>query len=83
MLVIGVEWRKNITEEEALAIINEVENDTTIEAYTEDFEGKTLMSGLEIQKGRVAAIQFNDAIESTTFTLSNGIKVHYKYSDKE
>lgn len=83
MLVTGVAGRKNLTEEDALAIIDEVENDATIEAYAEDFEGKTLMSGVEIEKGRIAAIQFNDAIGSTTFTLSNGVKVHYKYSDKE
>jgi len=82
VIVTGVEGRKNLTKNEAVAIISEAEGSDEITAYKEEASGKTLMSGVNLQKGRIAAIQQNDAISSITFTLSNGIKVHYKYSNK-
>ncbi len=81
--ITGVEGNKNLSKKEALQIINEVENDKTLIAYTDAFSGKTLVSGLNIKKGKIISAKANTEIGSTTFTLSNGIKVHYKFTDKE
>ena len=80
--VTGVEGRKNLTKEEALAIISSVENDASIEAYTEESEGKSLMDGVSLTAGKIISAEENEEIGATTFTLSNGIKVHYKFADK-
>jgi len=82
LIITGVEGRENLTEEVALAIINKVETDQNVAAYSDDFAGKTLLSDLELNKGRIAAITHNEEIGSTTYSLSNGIKVHYKFTDK-
>ncbi|WP_299554150.1 M16 family metallopeptidase [Seonamhaeicola sp.] len=81
--VTGVEGKNNLTEEQAKVIINAVENDPKITAYTEAFDGKTLISGLTIKEGSIAKTENNAALGSTTYTLSNGIKVHYKFADKQ
>ncbi|MGS0524398.1 M16 family metallopeptidase [Zobellia nedashkovskayae] len=81
--VTGVEGQNNLTEEEALSIINKVENNVSITAYTEAFEGKTLISGLNIQAGSITNTEKNKELGSTTYTLSNGIKVHYKFANKQ
>ncbi|GAA3628429.1 M16 family metallopeptidase [Flavivirga jejuensis] len=83
LTVTGVAGNNNLTKEEALSTINAVENDTSIEAYTDDFGGKTLISGITIKKGKIISEEENKALESTTFTLSNDIKVHYKYANKK
>ena len=44
--------------------------------------GKTLISGLTIKEGTIVSEGMLQATGSTTFTLSNGIKVHYKFADK-
>ncbi len=82
LTVTGVEGNNNLTKEEALSIINEVEKDASIEAYTDDFGGKTLISGMTIKKGTIASEEENKALASTTFNLGNGIKVHYKFANK-
>ena len=81
--ITGVEGKNNLTEEQANQIINDVENDSGITAYTESFEGKTLVSGLEIKEGGITNTEKNNTLGSTTYTLSNGIKVHYKFVDKQ
>ncbi|GAA3604261.1 insulinase family protein [Flavivirga amylovorans] len=78
----GVNGNNNLTKEDALNIINDVENDASIGAYTDEFGGKTLISGLTINKGTINSEEVNKTLGSTTFTLSNGIKVHYKYANK-
>ncbi|WP_111709909.1 M16 family metallopeptidase [Lutibacter citreus] len=82
LIVTGVEGNENLTKENALSILNEIEMGNSIEPYKDDFAGKTLMNGVNLQKGRIAAIEKNDEIGATTYTLSNGIKVHYKYTNK-
>ena len=82
VIVTGVKGNNNLTKEGALAIINEVENDTLITAYEDSFSGKTLISGVTINDGKIVSEKINKEIEATTFTLSNGIKVHYKFADK-
>ncbi|MFS4455670.1 M16 family metallopeptidase [Maribacter sp. 2304DJ31-5] len=81
--VTGVKGRNNLTEIQVNQIIDEVENDESIIAYTEAFAGKTLISGLDIEEGTIAKTEKNEAIDATTYTLGNGIKVHYKFADKQ
>ncbi|MCH4553045.1 M16 family metallopeptidase [Aestuariibaculum lutulentum] len=81
--VTGVEGQDNITETEVRQIIASVENDNTIEAYTEALEGKTLVSDLNIVPGSISKISHEDKVGATTFVLSNGVKVHYKFVDKQ
>ena len=81
--VTGVEGKNNLTQEQARSIITGIENDPNITAYTEAFEGKTLTSGLNIKAGSIAKTNNNADLGSTTYTLSNGIKVHYKFADKQ
>ncbi len=82
VLITGVEGNNNLTKEDALKIIKEVENDNTITPYSDEFSGKTLISGTNIDEGRIVSENYNEVIEATTFTLSNGVKVHYKFVDK-
>lgn len=81
--VTGVEGENNLSQGEALKIISEVENDNTLVAYTDEFVGKTLISGTEIKAGKIVSENKNKEIGFTQFVLSNGVVVHYKFSDVE
>ncbi|MBD0833454.1 M16 family metallopeptidase [Aestuariibaculum sediminum] len=81
--VTGVDGQNNLTEAQAREIIAAVENDETIEPYTEALDGKTLISGLNIVPGSIKSVSVEDKVGATTFVLSNGIKVHYKFVDKQ
>lgn len=81
--ITGVEGQDNLTEEQVNQIITDVENDPRITAYTDSFAGKTLMSGLEIKAGSITNTEKNNELNSTTYSLSNGMKVHYKFVDKQ
>lgn len=78
----GVNGNKNLTEAEALQIIASAENDPSLTAYADAFSGKTLLGDLSIKKGKIKSEKVNKTTGSTTFSLSNGIKVHYKFVDK-
>lgn len=80
--VTGVEGKRNLTKEEGLRIIKAVESDQTMEAYIDDFAGKTLMSGVDIQKGSIISETVNIETGATNFELSNGANVYYKFADK-
>jgi len=82
LIVTGVEGNKNLTKEDALAIINEAETSTTLQPYEEEEEAKDLMSGVTLTAGKIISEETNNSIGATTFTLSNGAKVHYKFVDK-
>lgn len=82
VVVTGVEGNKNLTKEDALAIINKVENDKTLEGYKEETNVKPLMSGVDLVSGSIVSEKEDKEIGSTIFTLSNGIKVNYKFADK-
>lgn len=82
VIVTGVEGNKNLTKEVALAIINKVENDKTLKGYKEETNVKSLMSGVNLIAGTIAKEKEDKEIGSTIFTLSNGVKVHYKFVDK-
>lgn len=80
--VIGVESEENLTQEKAFEIIQKSENDASLQAYEDTFEGKTLLGNLKINSGKIVSEKKETAIDATTFVLSNGVKVHYKFADK-
>jgi len=82
IVVTGVEGNENLTKEEAIAIISAVENDKTLKGYAEEKKAKPLMSGVSLTTGSIVSEKENKEIGSTIFTLSNGIKVHYKFVNK-
>lgn len=82
IIVTGVKGNNNLTKEGVLKIINDVENDTSITAYEDSFSGKTLISDITIKEGKIVSEKYHKEIEATNFTLSNGVKVHYKYANK-
>lgn len=81
--IIGVEGQDNLTEAEAKEVIQSAENNHSLQPYTEDLAGKTLVSGLDIASGKIKETTYNEALGSTTYKLSNGITVNYKFVDKE
>ena len=81
LLVTGVVGEDNLEKEEALQLISKVENEVT-EAYIDTFSGKSLMEGIEIKKGAIIKEEKEKEINATIFTLSNGVKVYYKYANK-
>ena len=81
--VTGVEKQDNLTEAQANQIISEVESDTGLKPYSEDLRVKTLVSGTTIKDGRISDEITNVELGATTFVLSNGVKVHYKFVDKD
>ncbi|MGB1042813.1 MAG: M16 family metallopeptidase [Tenacibaculum sp.] len=83
LIVTGIKGNKNLTKEEALTIINNAENSKTLQPYEEEEEAKDLMSGVTLTAGKIVSETTNKAIGSTEFTLSNGIKVHYKFVKKK
>ncbi|TJY37835.1 M16 family metallopeptidase [Pontimicrobium aquaticum] len=82
LVVTGVEGKNNLTEEQANQIIKDAENDTTLQPYEEDEEAKSLMDGVNLVPGKIVEEKENSELGFTTFTLSNGIKVYYKFADK-
>ena len=81
--VTGVAEQYNLTEADAIKIINLAENDSTIEPYKESMQGKTLVSDIRIKSGKIIKTLTNNELKSTTFLLDNNIKVHYKFVNKE
>ncbi|WP_433832719.1 M16 family metallopeptidase [Flavobacterium anhuiense] len=80
--VTGVENEQNLTQEKAFDIIQKAENDASLQPYVDTFEGKTLLGDLKIVPGKIISEKKETAIDATTFVLSNGVKVHYKFADK-
>lgn len=83
LIVTGVEGQQNLSEDQANQIITGLENSNTIEPYKEELAGKTLMSGIEIKPGTITSVKTDNKTSSSTFYLSNGVKVHYKFANKE
>lgn len=78
----GVENEENLNQEKAFAIIQKAENDSSLESYVDTFEGKTLMGDIILKPGKIVSEQKDKNIDATTFVLSNGVKVHFKFADK-
>lgn len=83
IIVTGVEGKDNLSKKQAEEIINAAENDTTLQKYKEEGEAKSLMSGVTLIPGKIVKETSNEALGFTTFYLSNEIKVHYKFADKQ
>ena len=82
VIVTGVEGKNNLTEAEANQIINETENDSTLQPYEEEEEVQSLMTGVDLKSGKITSEKKNNVLGFTTFTLSNNVEVHYKFADK-
>ena len=80
--VTGVVGEKNITKEEALKVLADAENNTSLTAYVDSFAGRTLLENEDVKPGKIKKTKKNKKLGSTTFTLSNGVVVHYKFADK-
>ncbi|KAF2509447.1 insulinase family protein [Flavobacterium zhairuonense] len=80
--VTGVEGEENLNQEKAFDIVQKSENDASLQPYVDTFEGKTLLGNLKINAGKIVSEKKEAAIDATTFVLSNGVKVHYKFADK-
>lgn len=78
----GVEGEENLTQEKAFDIIQKAENDASLQPYVDTFEGKTLLGNLQVVPGKIVSEKKETALDATTFVLSNGVKVHYKFADK-
>ena len=82
IIATGVKDNKNLTKDEALQIIASAENDESLTAYTDEFAGKSLLGKMKLKKGKVHSDKKNKITGSTTFILSNGVKVHHKFVNK-
>jgi zinc protease len=80
--VTGLENENNLNKEQAFDIINKAENDPALKPYTDTFVAKTLMGDTVLKPGKIVSEQKNKEIDATTYVLSNGVKVHYKFADK-
>ncbi|WP_281636499.1 M16 family metallopeptidase [Flavobacterium marginilacus] len=80
--VTGVENENNLNQELAFDIINKAENDSTLQPYVDSFVGKSLMGDVVLKAGKIVSEQKTASIDATTYVLSNGVKVHYRFADK-
>ncbi|MFH6999620.1 M16 family metallopeptidase [Flavobacterium sp. FlaQc-57] len=80
--VTGVENETNLTQEQAFGIIDKAENNPALKPYIDNFVATTLMGDTVLKPGKIVSEQKNDVIGATTYVLSNGVKVHYKFADK-
>lgn len=80
--VTGVENENNLTEAQAFDIIAKAENDSSLKPYVDTFVAQTLMGDIVLKPGKIVSEQKTAAIDATTYVLSNGVKVHYKFADK-
>lgn len=80
--VTGVENETNLNQEQAFDIIGKAENDTTLQPYVDSFVGKSLMGDVVLKSGKIVSEKKATPIDAVTYVLSNGVKVHYKFADK-
>ncbi|MEZ0183067.1 M16 family metallopeptidase [Flavobacterium oncorhynchi] len=80
--VTGVEGEENLNQEKAFDIIEKAENDASLQPYVDAFVAKSLMDGADLKPGKIVSEKEAKEIGATTYILSNGIKVHYKFADK-
>lgn len=80
--VTGVENEANLTMEEAFSIIKKSENNQDLKPYADNYTEKSLLTDVKIVPGKIVSEHLNKEIGASTFTLSNGVIVHYKFTDK-
>lgn len=83
LLVTGINDAANLTKNDAIQIIESIEKDKTLTAYIDKFKGKKLLSNIKINDGNIISETCHKTIKASTFTLSNGVRVHYKFTDKD
>ncbi|MAZ28708.1 MAG: peptidase M16 [Cytophagaceae bacterium] len=81
--VTGVEGQENLSKEDAVKIINDIEDGKSLTPYTDNLEGKNLISNMDINAGKILKTDINEQVSATTYTLSNGLKVHYRFVDEQ
>jgi zinc protease len=83
IFVTAVAEHNNLTEDQAVMLLNTIENDETIKPYSENASRKTLVNSDTIKSGKIVKIEEAIAIDAKTLILNNGIKVHYKFANKQ
>lgn len=83
LVVTGVKDQNNLSEQQARDLIKNVENDKNLKPYEEEDMTLSLMSGVELSSGKITKSIKHPELGFTTFTLSNGVKVHYQFVDKD
>ncbi|TXN34962.1 insulinase family protein [Flagellimonas hymeniacidonis] len=83
LAITGVEGEQNLSQEKAKEIIYASERNDSLQPYVENPISDDLVAESEIVAGSVLAESVNKEIGSTTFELSNGVKVHYKFANEE
>jgi len=83
LIVVGVDGNKNLNKETAAQIIYDAENNTDLKRYEEEEAMQDLMTGVDLVPGKISSETQNKALGFTTFILSNGVEVHYKFVDKD
>jgi zinc protease len=71
---------QHLSEEETFAIMNEVAQDATIQAYVDEEVSSNLVSD-EIQVGTIVATKNLPDMGAVEWTLSNDVKVIYRYAN--
>ena len=83
IIVNGVEGKNNLTELQAIDLMEAAENATEFQAYKKEKVVGSLMEGVDLTPGTIEDKKIHEDAGYTTFTLSNGIKIHYQFVDKE
>lgn len=83
IIVTGVEGKNNLTKTQVNQILNDVENSSDLKPYQEEEKLKPLMSGVNLTAGKIVNKETNKDLGFTTYTLSNGVKVHYQFVNKD
>lgn len=82
VIVTGVKGNKNLSKKDAITIIKNAENNPSLKPYAEEVVVQDLMRGVNLVKGKILSETTQTDINATLFTLSNGVKVYYKFTDK-
>ncbi len=81
--VTAVEGRDNLNKESIQAIIKAAENNADLKPYVEETASKDLMAGVNLTGGAIVKTANDNDFGYTEYTLNNGIKVYYKYVNKD
>ena len=83
VIVTGVEGNDNLEKEEAIEIINRIENDDSLQPYQDTELGESIMEGVTLLPGKIIDETVNNELGYTAYTLSNGVQVYHKFVDKQ
>ncbi|WP_303316241.1 insulinase family protein [Flavivirga abyssicola] len=84
IIVTGTIDEKNLSKKKALKIIEAAEKNNKLTPYKEKKEDiRSLMHGTTLVPGKIVKQLKNNDLDFTTYTLSNSIRVHHKYTDND